>query len=200
MKKLGRILPWIAGAAAVLLLANPSAWTDSMVVVTSQSAQNANDSVDWSQLGADATNLAASFGATSANGNGITATLAGPNSLTAVVCPATPCSWVPGFTTGDTLIWTSDAANGGNGPITLAFSKAIVGAGALIKADGPGQFTAQIQAFNNGTLLGTFSQVSNSTGDPVYLGVNDISGANVTSVVFSLTACAQGSCNDFALD
>ena len=110
------------GATLLILLTNPPAWTDTLVQVTSSATQNSNDTVDWAQLGADATTLAATFPATSTNAKSVTATLAGPNSLTAVVCPATPCSWVPGFTAGDTLVWTSDSFNGGNGPIRVDFS------------------------------------------------------------------------------
>ena len=47
--------------------------------------------------------------------------------------------------------------------------------------------------------------MSNSTGDAVYIGVLDETGANITSVKFSLTACAveeenTSNCTDFAID
>jgi hypothetical protein len=202
MKNAKRILPWILGATLVVLLANRSAWTDSLVKVSSSGAQGATDSVDWSQLGGDATTLTASFPATSASSMGVTVTLAGPGSLTAVVCPATPCSWVSGFAATDTLIWTSDAANGGNAPNRIDFAKGVVGAGTTIKADGPGQFTAKIEAFHNATSLGSFTQASDASGDSFYLGVNDSSGANVTGIVYSLTACLPTGCsvNDLAID
>jgi len=174
--------------------------TDQLVLVTSQAAQGANDSVTWKQLGADGTLLAASLSATSVNGLSVTGSLAGPNSVPAVVCSATVCSWTgTGFPAGDTLIWTSDAANGGNGPLTVALGKSIAGGGALIQADAPGQFTAQIQAYNGATLLGTFTVTSDANGDPAYIGVQDQTGPNITSLTFSLTNCASA-CTDFALD
>jgi hypothetical protein len=174
--------------------------TDNVILVTSQAAQGANDSVSWNQLGADGTLLAASVSATSANGVAVTGSLAGPNSTPSVVCAATVCSWTgTGFAAGDTLLWTSDAANGGNGPLTLALGKSIAGGGALIQADSPGQFTAQIQAYNGATLLGTLSVTSDANGDPAYIGVQDQTGANITSLTFSLTNCAS-TCTDFALD
>jgi hypothetical protein len=202
MKNIRRILPWMLAATLVILLTNPPAWTDTLVQVTSSGTQSSNDTVDWAQLGGDATLLATTFPATSASAKSVTATLAGPNSLTAVVCPATPCSWVPGFTAGDTLIWTSDSFNGGNGPIRIDFANPVNGAGATIKADGPGQFTAKIEAFQNATSLGSFTQASDVTGDSFYLGVNDNSGANITGVVYSLTACSPVGCalSDFAID
>jgi hypothetical protein len=175
-------------------------WADSLVLVTSQAGQGANDSVHWSQLGADGTPLGSSAAATSGAGSSVTLALNGPNSLVSVACTASPCSWAgSGFTAGDTLIWTSDTGNGGNGPLTLSFSRGVSGAGALIQADGPGQFTAQIEAFNGATSLGSFNATSDTNGDAAYVGVLDQSGTNITSVVFSLTTCV-GNCTDFAID
>ena len=178
--------------------------TDSLTQVTSLASLNSNDSVTWSQVGPDATQLSATFNANSVGGITITGTLAGGGSLTSVVCPASQCSWGSpgggGFNAGDRVIWTSDTANGGNGPLTLAFSKSVAGAGAIIQADGPAQFTAQIQAFNGNNSLGSFTTTSeNTNGDAVFLGVLDNTGAHITSVVYSLTACT-GACTDFAID
>ncbi|HKW68112.1 MAG TPA: choice-of-anchor D domain-containing protein [Terriglobales bacterium] len=184
----------------IMLGIAPLLWGDSLVVVTNSAAQGANDSLAWSQLGSDATTLPSAFVATSAQGMGVNVSLAGANSLTSVVCPATPCSWTgTGFNAGDTLLWTSDAGNGGNGPLTLAFAKGVSGAGVLIQADAPGQFTAQIQAYNGATLLGSFTVASDAKGDATYIGVTDQTGSNITSVTFSLTSCT-GVCTDFAVD
>src|ERR1700722_5876292 len=101
----------VAAALSGLMLASLFAATicraDSMLAVTTLAAQNANDAIHWSQLGADATVLGASFAATSVNGISITVTLAGPNSLLAIECPASLCSWNGvGFNAGDSLVWT----------------------------------------------------------------------------------------------
>ncbi len=184
-----------------ILLATSSAWADTMALVTSVAAQGANDSAVWSQLGVDATVLIATFHATSSRGLSVAGTLAGPGSLVSVVCPASPCSWggATGFVAGDFLIWTSDFGNSGNGPLTLAFGSKINGAGALIQADGPSQFTARIEAFNGATSLGAFTENSNTNGDAIYLGIADQTAANISSIVLSVTAC-EGDCTDFALD
>ena len=183
-----------------LLLGAATLWGDTLVAVTSPAAQGANDSLSWAQLGGDATTLSSAFVATSSSGLGTSVGLAAANSLTSVVCAATPCSWTgAGFAAGDTLIWTSDSANGGNGPLTLTFAHGISGAGAVIQADGPGPFTAKIQAFNGSTLLGSFTVSSNSNGDATYIGISDQTASNITAVTFSLTNC-QGVCTDFALD
>jgi hypothetical protein len=195
----------LCGLVVLLSLAT-TAWSDTMTGVSSKSSQGSNDSVLWSQLGADATVLAASVKATSGTGVAVNVAFAGANSLASAVCAAAPtCSWSgTGFAAGDRIIWTADAAAGGTGPVSLSFGTSVSGAGALIQADEPGQFTAQIQAFNGSTLLGSFSVTSNATGDAVYVGILDQTGANITSVTFSLTACgsADASCalSDFGLD
>src|SRR6202166_3123910 len=194
----------VAAALSGLMLPSFFAATicraDSMLAVTNLAAQNANDAIHWSQLGADATVLGASFAATSVNGISITVTLAGPHSLLAIECPASLCSGIGvGFNAGDSLVWTSDLGNGGNGPLTLGVSTAVSGVGAFIQPDGPSQFTAQVQVFNGATSLGTFPVTSNANGDATYIGVIDQTGANISSAVFSITSC-QGACTDFAID
>jgi hypothetical protein len=193
-------IPRLCGLVVLAALSTIAARADSLVVVTSQTGQGANDSVQWSQLGSDGTILGSSVVATSTGGSAVTLALAGPNSVVAVACTASPCSWTgAGFTAGDSLIWTSDSGNGGNGPLTLNLASGVSGAGASIQADGPGQFTAQIQAFNGAASLGLFTVTSDANGDAVYIGVLDQSGSNITSVVFSLASCT-GICADFAID
>ena len=188
------------GVLFLFAVSATAAWSDTVVGVTSQSGLSANDSVNWSQLGGNGTLLGATVPASSGKGLAVTGSLSGANSITAKVCTASPCSWRgAGFKSGDTLIWTSDAANAGNGPLTFNFAKKISGAGTFIQADGPGVFTAQIQAFNGGTSLGTFAVNSSANGNAAYIGILDQTGANITSVVFSLTSCT-GACSDFAID
>ncbi|HLW71504.1 MAG TPA: hypothetical protein VKS22_12880 [Candidatus Binataceae bacterium] len=202
MKHIKRIIPLAFVGFFLVLLVRLSGWTDSLVEVTSESAQSANDSVSWSQLGGDGAVLSAStFNANSAGGS-VTGTLSGPNSLVAVVCPASPsCSWADSFAGGDTLVWTSDAGNSGTGPLTLSFANPISGAGALIQSDVPGQFTVEITAFGSGGgTLGSFSETSDTNGDATYLGLMDSSGANIASIEYQITACGQADCSDFAID
>lgn len=194
----------LSGLIFLALSATTAVWADTLNSVTSLSAQVANDFVRWSQLGPDATLLGVSFSAPSAGLLPVTVTLVGANSVVSVVCVASPCSWTgSGFTAADSLLWTSDAGNSGNGPVALTFTSPITGAGAMIQANAPGQFTAQVQAFNGATLLGAFTALSDTNGDATYIGIQDQSGANITKVVFSLTACGpldSSSCTDFAID
>ena len=181
-----------------------TAFADTLTQVTSPAGQASTDSILWSQLGGDQHVLGTSFSVTTGLGTSDSVTMGSANGIISIVCTATPsnCSWTgatTGMAAGDSLIWTSDAANGGSGPVTISFASPITGAGAYIQADIPGQFTAKLEAFNGGTSLGFFTTVSNTNGDPVYLGLNDSSGAHVTSVRYSLTTCAAN-CTDFGLD
>jgi hypothetical protein len=199
-----RSLRGLCAAIVLILATTAAAHADSVTVVTSLGALGANDTIKWSQLGADATTLTASSAFTSTNGLTGSVVLNGPNSLVAVVCPEALCSWnvagTTGFSTGDSLIWTADTGNSGNGPLTLNFtSKNVSGAGAFIQSDGPAQFTANIQAFDGGTSLGSFPVVSDASGDATFIGVLDSTAANITQVVFSITSCT-GDCKDFAID
>src|SRR5579862_5104263 len=177
------------------------AYADSLSLVTSSSGLPASDSVAWSQFGSNGTALPATFKGASAHGTSVTINLSGANSILAVVCPASSCSWSgTGMPSGDTTIWTSNGANGGNGPITITLGSPQASFGAMLQANGPSAFTAQIQALNAaGAVLGTFSETSDSNGDPIFLGVTDQTGPNIDSVVISLTN-AMGSLGDFALD
>ena len=164
----GCYLRAIISAMAIVLLAATSSWADSLALVTSQAAQGGNDSVEWSQVGSNGTVLSASFGTNSNKGTTVSVSLSGPNSVLSVVCPASSCSWSgAGFASGDTLIWTSSGSNGGNGPITVTFGRGEAGAGTLIQADGPSQFTATIQAFSGSTFLGSFTETSDSRGTAI---------------------------------
>jgi hypothetical protein len=161
-----------------------------------------NDSTSWSGLGADGTTLT-TFSATSTGGNAVSGSFAGGSGLVAVECPAAPsCSWngsAP-FTAGEHLVWAfNPTANSGTGPLTLGLSKAVLAGGLDIQADALGMFTAQVQAFNGGTLLGTESVISDAAGDPIFIGAQDTT-ADITSLKFDLTACT-GTCDvhDFAV-
>ena len=156
-----------------------------------------NDSTSWAGLGSDGTTIPSPFHATSADGIAITGTLAGGSGLVAVA----GVSWtpvIPPFVAGDRLVWTlNNTTNTGTAPLTLAFGTAVLAGGLEIQSDVPGMFTADVQAFNGGTSLGTEMLTSDVAGDPIFIGAKDTT-ADITSLVFSCTgACGN---NDFAVD
>ncbi len=154
--------------------------------VTGTTIRSGNDSANWGQLGACDTVIPTSFTATSTGGVGITGTLASPGRVRV----QTSCGWNGNFATGDNLIWTNTG-----GPLTLAFSQGVSGAGAQIQADIFGAFTAKI-CDNFGDC---FTENGNSTnaGDnsAIYIGLLDTT-PSITSITFSIV----GGNTDFAIN
>jgi hypothetical protein len=190
----------IPSVLALAIVVAASGRADTLTLITSQGSQQQTDSIIWSQVGVDNTVLAASGTLKTANGTTATVSLAAANAVISVVCTATPCSWTGhGFTAGQSVVWTSDAGNGGSGPLSLSFPSPVAGGGAYIQADGPGAFTAVLSAYNGSTLLGSVTVPSNSAGDATYIGVIDQTGSNITKLVWSLSKVGQGLTNDFGL-
>jgi hypothetical protein len=172
----------------------------SIVFVSSPFASN--DSVNWSQEGANGTAIPQNFSATSVGSLAISGSFSGSGGGTALVTPGSWPATAGSFNSGDTLIWTGDSFGGDNGPLTLSFP-AVIKAGLWIQADVPvGQsYTAQVQVFE-GAGSSTFTLASDANGDPVFLGGRDsTNGALITKLIFSLNG-ACGGCNpaDFAVD
>jgi len=180
-----------------VIVAGGMARADTIVGFTNRTTFDGNDSANWNQLGATIPNP---FSANSSGGLHITGSFAVSGGTGQVLVQGT--SFSGNFANGDFLISTT--ANG-NGPLTLAFSQGIIGAGAQIQADFFGPFTAQLEARNGSTSLGSFSEagISNSAGDnsAIFIGLKDLSGANITSLVFSVPTCAiPSTCTDFAIN
>ena len=188
-------------------LTSALARADVIMLETSSAALGANDSVSWGQLGADGAAIANPFSATSAASNAIGGSFA-TGSATGLVAEV-GSSWGPAsgaFANNDFLDWSfNNGTSNGIGPVTFTFPSGF-GAGAAIQPDSPGQFTARIDLFNGGTLLGFVTETSDLAGDALYIGGLDTTGANVTKAVFSLTAVGSNPNNetnnlgDFAVD
>jgi hypothetical protein len=170
---------------AILAIGVTAAASASIIEVTSQAVLSPNDSIGWGQLGPAFTALTSPQSVTSVNSLSATISTTGPNGL---IRYDEGAGYGENFASGDQLI-----SQGGNdaGPYTITFASPVFGAGAYIAADtsfmaGTG-FTVDIQAFNGGTSLGTFSEDGNNTsveGTAIFLGVLDTS-QEITSVVFS---------------
>jgi len=190
----------VTGAVTLFVLAvASSARADNVQLFTSRSAFGGDDMVDWAQLGDCFTTIPSGFFARSmVLGLRLNGYFAGPG--TGEVRVQTLCGWSGNFASGDVLVWTHAP---GQGPLGLQFCEPLVGAGAQIQADNFGPFTARIEVFNGNTSLGAFTEEGNSTpaGDnsAIFIGVKDLDGANITSVIFSLTA-ATADPADFAIN
>ena len=107
--------------------------------------------------------------------------------------------WNGNFSPGDYLLWTNSP---GQGPLILQFDTPLSQIGAQIQADSYGAFTAQIDAYHDGTLLASFqaSGFSNNNGDgsAIFLGVDDTQ-REINMIVYSIVSCTSD-CNDFAIN
>ena len=190
----------LCGLAVLMLLATGSARAS----VILWNGVGSNDSTSWAGLGANGSTIPNPFNATSTGGNAITGSFGGSTTATGQTA-VVGTGWTPpapGFNTGDTLVWTLDNNTGlGSGPLTLDFASAVLAGGLYLQADAPGAFTAQVQAYDGATLLGTFGALSDTAGDPVFIGAMDTTTADITSLAFSMTSCGTGcDLNDFAVD
>ncbi|MGH7867165.1 MAG: hypothetical protein ACREP9_05920, partial [Candidatus Dormibacteraceae bacterium] len=182
--------------AACMFAALSFAMADNVQLVTTR--PTGTDAVNWGQLGTPGTMFGSPFAATSTNGVVITGNYALPGGGEVV---QEGFNWLGNFNVGDNIIWTTTSP--GNGPLSLSSSTGLSEIGGQIQADFYGNFTAQIQAWNGSTLLGTFTEdgVSNGNedGSAIFLGVQDLTGANITTIDYSLTSCVLD-CTDFAVN
>jgi hypothetical protein len=177
-------------------------WSTSALadVVVLWDGTGANDTTTWGQLGPDGTVIPNGAGATSAGGTTMTlqSFASSTTGLTSVQCPAAPsCSWTGGFTPGETLVWSNDGTNP-TGPFDIFFNNRSLGAAGLaVQPDAPGTFTAEVQVdFTDNSLSSVFSVNSDLAGDPLFIGLQDISGNNIASIGFDVVN--SGSYHDFA--
>lgn len=175
-----------------VLLVAVAAANASVVLITDRNAMNANFWLDWGFQGPPFTQIPQFFSFPNGEGQiqGMFAT--GPGERR-----DEGNGWNGNFTVGDQLGWTN-----ANGPLTFFFPNGAQGAGAQIEPNSYGPFTAQIQAFHNDTLLGTFLENGNSQptedGSAIFIGIKDQID-EVTSIVFSIVSCT-GNCSDFAVN
>jgi uncharacterized repeat protein (TIGR01451 family) len=184
------------------VLAVGLAQADVITLATTAAAFGGNDTVIWSpQLGADGATIPNSFAATSTGGRAVGGTFSTTTGLVAKACNG--CSWSPltgDFSNNDFVIWSLDAGtNAGTGPVTLTFPN-VSGAGAVVQADAPGQFTVKLELFNGATSLGFVTRTSDAAGDAIFIGALDVTVANANKAVFSLTASQNTGTSNFLGD
>jgi hypothetical protein len=183
MKKIAKIFVVLSFAAVAAI----SAQADS--VTGSNTRPTGTDTLDWGQLGPSFTNVGSSFTVTSTGGVGAQGTLTGNGEAR-----EQNNGWNGNFSPTDNLLWTQ-----GSGPLSLDFGVGLSEVGAQIQSDYFGAFTAEL--CDNLGDCSTEQGTSSSTGDgsAIYIGLVDSTGANITSVTFSLTSCPYA-CSDFAID
>jgi hypothetical protein len=193
------------GLAVVLLLAACASQAQAgLVLVTSRTALNGNDTIDWGQFGSTFTNVPNPSNFTTTGGLSGTVSKLQSGEFQR---RDQGNGWGGNFTNGDRLLWTQDFNSSPNN-IKLTFPHGISAGGAQIQADFFGAFTAQIQAFDtHGNPLGSFTEngTSNSNGDgsAIFIGVRDTT-TPIGSIALSLTNAAfdpaDFAINQFSLD
>ncbi len=181
----------LTASAAIALASAGVLSADTTVGTTTRAGYN--DSTNWGQLGACNQSVAPTFTATSAGGLTVTGSEASGH-VEEDIQVAPGCSydgWNGNFAQGDNLLYTGAAYSVGHGPVTLGFSSAVSGAGLQIDSNAYGSFTATIDAYDGATLLGSFTEngVMNGNADnsAIFIGINDLTGPNITSIVIGET-------------
>jgi|ERR1019366_3433695 hypothetical protein len=173
--------------AAFVVATFSVAQADTILLVTAP--QTGAWTVDWSQLGAAGATIPHIFTAQGNDplGDYVTGLFSGGNSNKGIV-GVQGTNWSGNFNTGDYLVWTNN-----HGPLTLGFlSNEYNFVGAYFQQKTYGAFTAKLELYDGPTLLGSVTEhgVSNNlhNGSAIFIGALDVTGSNITRVVFSETA------------
>jgi hypothetical protein len=211
LRSMGAVLSWavaihgvvfVMAALIVVGVYTKLAAADDIVQVNSQAALDPTDSVDWGVLGAEGSYPSDPFSVTSIpDGISITGSTVASLGQSFFRFDQTsnpgPDGWYGDFNPGDHLLYTSGTS------ITLQFTTPVSGVGAEIQSNIIGSFTGTLVATAYspaGGSLGSYDVSGISSYGPFgtapFLGIQDLSGKNISSVVFSSTNAGSG----FAID
>lgn len=205
-----RVLMSVAAAAILTGAVASAAKADNIKLVRSIGTFSYNDYQPWAEIGVNNYNVTNGTVATSQYGT-ISTTInfaqGGPGS-TLLECPWSACTWSGDFGPGDSVLTSYNTSTGGaEGAIDLTFSQGVSGVGFQIQGNYYGTFDAEVEAFNGSTPLGTFYAYNGvSSYDPgtaIFMGLQDLSGANVTGIDILAYNCSGnngGSCDGTAVD
>jgi hypothetical protein len=181
--------------------------TQALTLVTSRSALAGNDLLDWSSLGKvfdpfrpnPADFLPNSFAAMSESGLGLNVNIPPPPEpgiTPPFVFQTLPIPFgIPtNFASGDFVLFAGATPRtfpspGNPGPLTIAFSTPVLGAGTQIAVDDASSFTGFVSAFDrDNNLLETFSALGTSSlaldNSALFLGVRSDT-PNISKLVYS---------------
>jgi hypothetical protein len=189
--------PLLLSIAVLCLAAFASA--DTFVTFPDRATQNPTDIIDWGQLGPDSTFVNSPASVTSFAGLAATVSIPG---TTMITCVDFFGCWNGNFDAGENLLYTGNLGGGGPGPLTIAFASGVSSVGFQIQDVSFDSFTATLQAFNGANLLFTLTlpgvSNSNNDGSALFMGIGDLTGPNITSIVISDVGSMDT--NDFAIN
>ena len=153
------------------------------------------DTIDWSQLG-PAFNTVSSPASWTSN-LGAPGTASDSGTLEQV---DEGNGWTGTFNLNDHLLWNQDNGNA----IDIHFSSPISLGGAQIQNDFSGNFTGYIQAIGSFGTSQKFQISGNNTqaedGSAPFIGIQDLSGGNITDLLFTTDSAVNGGTNFTAID
>jgi hypothetical protein len=195
-KTLGAFLVLIAATGASLASADTVSFTRHAVGFPQ------NGTLYWSTLGVNNWNVLSGTTVTSNNGVSATVTFGnGDPGSTWVQCALQTCTgaqdWTGNFNPGDKLLTDIDFSGfTSSRSIDLKFGEGLLAVGFQMMANPYGTFGVEIGVYDGSDLLATFfsSGISDSgrnTAD--FYGVEDLSGADITSIKIAAFNCGGGS-------
>lgn len=161
-----RYLPRLIAAVSALLAVSVLGTAQAGIITvtndasgTGRAAFGANDTMDWTTVGADLALVTNPFSATSNGGLNLTVSQQGANPFQR---RTEGVSSIGNFTDGNDLLWT----NRSNGPISISFASPIAGIGFQINPNGS-DTTTSVELFTaSNTSLGLFNLTTNDRAQP----------------------------------
>lgn len=193
-------------AAVVVFCLTTFIHADSFTTYATRADQNPDDIIDWGQLGPTFTTLTTPQAVSTFNGN---AALVGNTNGGDFLRLDQGNGWSGGFDYGETLVWTGNPTQGagGGGPFAVELQNGVSSIGFGIEADLIAPFTATVDVFDtNFNLLTsmTFDQPQSGCGTSnscvLFIGIGDLSGANIGGFIISTDSGDPAWNNDFAID
>lgn len=200
-----RVAQVLLVSAALAVVGTSLASADTVSFTRQATGFPQNGTLYWSTLGVNNWNVLS--GTTVNSTNGIATTISfgkGGSGSTFVECALTTCTgaqdWTGNFNQGDKILTDINFPAGftSSGSIDLTFGKSLSGIGFQMMANPYGTFGVEIGVYDGSTLLASFfsSGVSGSgknTAD--FYGVEDLSGADITSIRIAAYDCGGGTSN-----
>jgi hypothetical protein len=192
------LLPIVLASVGVL------AQADVLVPIPDRATQNPTDIIDWTQLGLDGTLLTTPQLVSTFEGNlALVGNIMGGDFLRV----DNGNSWAGNFDFLESLVWTGNAnfGVGGGGPFAMVFMNPVASIGFNIQADLWGPFSATLAVFDSSfNPLGSLTLPGTSDGNPngsaLFLGLGDLSGANIGIVLIGTDSGDPIWNNDFAIN
>lgn len=182
----------------------PASKADTINVVTNRNKYTYNDITHLDVLGV---NAPVPNGTAIMSVGGVQTTIdfsGGGPGFNYLECQVAGCTWNGDFSPGQSVLSTHSESGVDEGTLTLDFAHGLEGIGFQIQSYLPGTFEAEVEAFDGSTLLGTlFEDGDSDTSNhdtAIFLGLQDLTGADITSLQVQVLDCQDGACGGFGIN